>query len=109
MQKRRNSSALAMELRLFSIKISLKFAPRGPNNKILALVQIMASHQPVNKPLSEPMMFCLMMHVCVTRPPWIKQSVHQTLAVKLGVDQSHDNPMLNTVELVRAEDININA
>ena len=29
------------------IKISLKFIPRGPINKILALVQIMAWHQAI--------------------------------------------------------------
>ena len=39
-----------------SIKISLKFVPEGPINNIPALVQIMARHQPGDKPLSEPMM-----------------------------------------------------
>ena len=39
-----------------SIKISLKFAPMGPINNILALVQIMACCQRGNKPLSEPVM-----------------------------------------------------
>ena len=39
-----------------SIKISLKFVPKGPINNSLALVQIMAWHQPGDKPLSEPMM-----------------------------------------------------
>ena len=36
-----------------SIKISLKFVPKGPINNILALVQIMAWHRPGDKPLSE--------------------------------------------------------
>ena len=37
------------------IKISLKFVPKGPNNNIAALVQIMAWRRPDYKPLSEPM------------------------------------------------------
>ena len=39
-----------------SIKISLKFVPRGPINIIPALVQIMAWCRPGDKPLSEPML-----------------------------------------------------
>ena len=38
-----------------SIKISLKFVPKGPINIIPALVQIMAWRRPGAKPLSEPM------------------------------------------------------
>ena len=38
-----------------SIKISLKFVPKGPINNIAALVQIMAWRRTGNKPLSEPM------------------------------------------------------
>ena len=38
------------------IKISLKFVPKGPNNNVPALVQIMAWRQTGDKPLSEPMM-----------------------------------------------------
>ena len=39
-----------------SIEISLKFVPKGPNNNIPALVQIMAWRRPGDKLLSEPMM-----------------------------------------------------
>ena len=39
-----------------SIKISLKFVPKGPINKIPALVQIMAWSRPGDKPSSDPMM-----------------------------------------------------
>ena len=39
-----------------SIKISLKFVPRGPINNIPALVSIMAWRRPGDEPLSEPMM-----------------------------------------------------
>ena len=52
---------------LISIKISLKFVPNGPINKIPALVQIMAWRRPGDKPLSEPMMVSLPTHICVTR------------------------------------------
>ena len=39
-----------------SIKISLKFVPKGVINNITALVQIMAWHRSGDKPLSESMM-----------------------------------------------------
>ena len=41
-----------------SIKISLKFNPKGPINNIPALVQIMAWRRPGDKPLSEAMLLC---------------------------------------------------
>ena len=44
---------------LISYKISLKFLPKGPINKIPALVQIMDWRRLGNKPLSEPMMALL--------------------------------------------------
>ena len=56
------------------IKISLKFVPHGPINRIPALVQIMAWRQSGDKPLSEPMMVSLLTHICVTRPQWVKLS-----------------------------------
>ena len=55
-----------------SIKISLKFVPKGPINNIPSLVLIMAWRRPGDKPLSEPMMVRLPMHICVTRPQWVK-------------------------------------
>ena len=51
-----------------SIKISLKFVPKGPINKIRALVQIIAWRLLGDKPLSEPMMVRLLTHICLTRP-----------------------------------------
>ena len=58
---------------LISIKIPLKFAPRGPINNIPALVQIMAWRRPGDKPLSEPMMVNILTHICVTQPQWVKK------------------------------------
>ena len=55
-----------------SIKISLKFVPKGSISNIPALVQIMAWRRPGDKPLSEPMMVSLLTHICVTRPQWVK-------------------------------------
>ena len=52
-------------------KISLRFVPKGPINNILALVQVMACCWPGNKPLSEPMIVWLLIHICVTRPQWV--------------------------------------
>ena len=59
---------LLNETVLISIKISLKFIPKGPINNIQALVQIMAWRRRGDKPLSEPMMIISLMHLCVTRP-----------------------------------------
>ena len=55
-----------------SIKISLKFVPKGPINNIPPSVQIMAWRRSGDKPLSEPMMVSLLTHICVTRPQWVK-------------------------------------
>ena len=52
-------------------KISLKFVPKVHINNIPGLVQIMAWLQPGNKPLSEPIMVKLLMHICITRPQWV--------------------------------------
>ena len=59
-----------------SLKISLKFVPNARINNIPALVQILAWHQPGDKPLSEPMIVRLLTltHICVTRPQWVKSS-----------------------------------
>ena len=54
-----------------SIKISLKFVLKVPIDNIPSLVQIMAWRRPGDKPLSEPMMVCLLTHICVTRPQWV--------------------------------------
>ena len=51
-----------------SSSFSMKFVPKARINNILALVQIMAWRRPGDKPLSEPMMFSLLTHICVTRP-----------------------------------------
>ena len=55
-----------------SIKISLKFVPKGQINNIPALVKIMAWRRPGDKPLSELMMVSLLTHICVTRSQWVK-------------------------------------
>ena len=55
-----------------SIKISLKFVPKGLINNIPALVQIMTWRRPGDKPLSEPMMVILLMHICTSRHQWFK-------------------------------------
>ena len=57
----------------FSIKVSLKFVPKGPINNIPTLVQIMAWRRSGDKPLSEPIMINLLKHKCVTRSQCDKQ------------------------------------
>ena len=59
-----------------SIKISLRFVPKGPINNIPALVQIMAWRRPGDKPLSEPMMVSLLTHICVARPQRVNLSTN---------------------------------
>ena len=54
-----------------SIKISLKFVPKGSISNIPALVPIMAWRRPGDKPLSESRMESLLTHMCVTRPQWV--------------------------------------
>ena len=54
-----------------SIKISLKFVPKGPINNISALVEIMAWRRISYKPLSEPMMTQFNEAYLVTRPQWV--------------------------------------
>ena len=58
-----------------SIKISLKFVPKGPINTIPALVQIIAWRRPGDKPLSEAMMVRLPTHICFNRPQWVKSKL----------------------------------
>ena len=65
-----------------SIKISLKFVPKGPINNIPALVQIMAWRRPGDKPLSGPVMVRLWRHKCVTRPQWVKTMAANDLAMQ---------------------------
>ena len=48
-----------------SIKISLKFIPKGPFNNNPALVQIMAWRRSGDKPLFEPIMVSLLTHICI--------------------------------------------
>ena len=60
----------------FLIKISLKFIPKGLVNNIPALVQIMAWHQPGDKPLSETMMVRLLTYICITQPQWVNGHKH---------------------------------
>ena len=56
-----------------SIKISLRFVPKGPIYNIPAFVQIMAWRRPSDKPLSETMMDNLPTHICVSRPQWVNK------------------------------------
>ena len=52
----------------------LKFRWSGPINIIRALVQIMAWCRPGDKPLSDPMMIRLAMHISVTRLLWLNSN-----------------------------------
>ena len=71
-----------------SLKISLKFIPKGPINNIPALVQIMAWRRLGDKPLSEPIVVSLLTHICVTRPQWVIIS-NAFLLIKFDVRSYH--------------------
>ena len=76
-----------------SIKISLKFVPKGPINNNPALVQIMAWRWSGDKPLSEPMMVSLLTHTYVTRPQWVNVFKH-----------SHSNNLwVDGIKMIAAE------
>ena len=60
-----------------SVKISLKFVPKGSINNIPALIQIMAWRQPGDKPLSESMLVSLLTPICVTCPQWVKKGIRR--------------------------------
>ena len=64
-----------------SVKISLKFVPKGLINNIPALVLIMAWRQPGDKPLSEPMMVKSLTNICVTRPQWVKSARQEHMCI----------------------------
>ena len=68
-----------------SIKISLKFVPKGPINNIPALVQIMAWCRPGDKPLSWPTMVNLPTHKCVSQPQWVKSLAPERCGSKFKV------------------------
>ena len=58
------------------LEFRLKFVPKGPINNIPLLVQIMAWRLPGDTPLSEQMVVRLLMHICVSRPQWVKLNYH---------------------------------
>ena len=67
------------------VKISLTFVPKVRINNIPALVQIMAWYWPGTKPLSEPMLVSLLMHICITRAQRVK-------VISQVLRQSYDCP-----------------
>ena len=81
-----------------SIKISLKFVPKGPIDNNPTLFQIMAWHRSGDKPLSEPMIVSLLTHICVTRPQWVNTTrwhkSELTLAQVIGLLSDGPEPML---------------
>ena len=49
----------------------------------------MAWHRPGDKPLSQPMTVCLLSHICVTRPQWVKiQSIAEPPLIVRWPNQS---------------------
>ena len=82
-----------------SIKISLKFVPKGPINNIPALIQIMAWRRSGDKPLSEPMMVSLPTHICVARPQWVKFGAGCLPEPLLVGHQADDEKQFKNIEI----------
>ena len=80
------------------LKISLKFVPKVPIYNIPALVQILAWRPSGDKPLSEPMMVSLLMHICVTRPQGVKWNQFQWGTSSNGLMASKHNRQLFMTE-----------
>ena len=57
------------------IRISMKFVTKGQINNIPALVPVMTWRWPGVKPLSQPMMVRLAMHICITLPQWVQHHI----------------------------------
>ena len=98
-----NTFSLNENVRI-SIKISLKFIPKGPINNIPGLVQIMAWRRPGDKPLSELMMVRLPTHKCITRPQWVnKCQIRYSLVFsqEMGI-RSYFGPLRWCVHLLKA-------
>ena len=72
-------------LEWISIKISLKFPPKCSINNITTLVQIMAWRRPGDMPLPEPKVVCLLTHICVIRPQWVKHANQFTYAIHKSI------------------------
>ena len=72
-----------------SIKISLKFVPKGRIHNIPSLVQIMAWRRPSYKPLSEPMMVRLPTHICVIRTQWVKLPIRWVFVLSPWILQKY--------------------
>ena len=77
-----------------SIKISLKFVPKGLINNIPALVLIMAWCRPGDKLLSEPIMVRSLTHICVTRLQWVIgiDTNIEVIVVSLTTWEAHHSP-----------------
>ena len=76
----------------FRLWFHFSFFPKGPFNNIPALVQIMAWHQPGDKPLCEPMMVNLRTHICIITWPQLVE----------GLAQDCSNSNASAIELLQS-------
>ena len=71
-----------------SLKCSLEFVPTFPIITIPALVQIMAWCCPGDKPLSEPMMVNLLMHIRITRPQRVNMGIGKYIIDRIIIPET---------------------
>ena len=90
-----------------SLKIPLKFFPKGPINNIPALVQIMAWRRPGNKPLCEPMLVFVPMHICVTQPQWVNTCGLPLYNTANFQENTYDHDDRHSIALLGGQDFRV--
>ena len=88
-----------MKIYWFLLRFHWSLFPKCPTENIPALVQIMAWHWSGDRPLSEPMMVSLLMHICVTLPQWVN-TLRQRSNVCYFADDILNCIMFNTKALI---------
>ena len=77
-----------MKMYEFHLRFHLNVFPKGQINNIPALVQMMVCRRPGNKPLSEPMMVSLLMHICHSASMSYSTTICKLVDLILALHQS---------------------
>ena len=84
----------------FRFRFHWSFFPKGQINNIPALYLIMAWHRLGDKPLSEPMMVNLLIHICTTRPQCFKAVITEITDIYIYIfDPLEDNMLTSQLYL----------
>ena len=91
-----------------SINIYLNFVPKGQIGGIPALVQMIDWRRPGDKPLSDPVMVRLPMHICVTSLQWVKAGQWWNLICGRNWPTSETCIQLYWLQLSRGQQVALN-